>query len=71
MQVAASEWAEGGRDPGELYRGARLTSAMDWMSDHALELNDLEREFLQESRAASEAESDRQRRSNRPVFSTR
>ena len=44
--VAAKEWGQADRDPGELYRGARLTSAVDWMGDHSLELNELEREFL-------------------------
>jgi WD40 repeat protein len=63
--VAAAEWEAAGRDPGELYRGARLAAAMDWTADHAIELNDLERAFLQESREASELAATRQRRANR------
>ena len=63
--VAAKEWGQADRDPGELYRGARLTSAVDWMGDHSLELNELEREFLGESRSAAEEESQRQRTINR------
>jgi len=63
--VATRDWEAAGRDPGELYRGARLGSALDWTADHTLELNELERSFLAESRAASEEEAERQRRTNR------
>ncbi|MFN2417947.1 MAG: AAA family ATPase [Candidatus Limnocylindria bacterium] len=62
---AATEWSASDRDPGELYRGARLTSALDWTAEHNLELNELEREFLASSRVANEREADRQRRANR------
>ncbi|HEX9122041.1 MAG TPA: WD40 repeat domain-containing protein, partial [Actinomycetota bacterium] len=61
----AKEWERSGKEAGDLYRGPRLTSALDWTSDHANELNDLEREFLSESRVASEREAERQRRTNR------
>ena len=62
---AATEWDAAGRDQGELYRGARLAAALDWTADHALELNELEREFVTESREASEQETKRARRTNR------
>jgi DNA-binding SARP family transcriptional activator/WD40 repeat protein len=62
---AAGEWRDSDRDPAELYRGARLASALDWASTHERELNELERDFLEESRAASEREAERQRRTNR------
>ena len=62
---AAAEWQTSDRDPAELYRGSRLASALDWGSSHEPELNELEREFLQESRAASERDAERQRRTNR------
>ena len=62
---AAGEWRDSGRDPAELYRGARLASALDWAPSHDPELNELERAFLDESRAASEREAERQRRTNR------
>src|SRR5262249_11633356 len=39
--------------------------AVEWAEGHAGELNQLEREFLDESRAASERETARQRRANR------
>jgi WD40 repeat protein len=53
LRSAAKAWETGGRDPGELYRGARLTSTLDWASDHDAELNAVERAFLDDSRAAS------------------
>jgi WD40 repeat protein/DNA-binding SARP family transcriptional activator len=62
---AAAEWERSGRDPAELYRGARLASALEWASEHEREPNELERAFLAESRAASEREAERQRRTNR------
>src|SRR4029450_1687159 len=53
---AAREWEHSGRDPGELYRGARLPGALDWATTHDADLNELEREFLEVSRAAAEHE---------------
>ena len=44
---AARDWDAAGRDAGELYRGARLASALDWAAEHGGELNRLEREFLE------------------------
>ena len=52
---AARDWQSAGRDPAELYRGARLASALDWSDRHEQELNGLEREFLAASRAAGRA----------------
>jgi WD40 repeat protein len=54
LRAAASEWDAGGRDRGELYRGARLAAARDWAADHDPELAARERTFLEESAAASE-----------------
>ena len=62
---AATEWDAAGRDQGELYRAARLAAALDWSTDHAFELNELEREFVTESREAAEREAKRARRTNR------
>jgi Protein kinase domain len=64
----ATEWDAAGRDEGELYRGARLAAALDWSTDHAFELNELEREFVTESRDASEKETRRVRRTNRRLL---
>ncbi|MEO8476883.1 MAG: adenylate/guanylate cyclase domain-containing protein [Actinomycetota bacterium] len=65
LTTAAKEWQVGGLDTAELYRGARLASALDWTTEHNLELNELERRFLAESRSVAERESERQRRTNR------
>ena len=48
------EWEHGGRDRGELYRGARLASALEWRAEHEPELNTTEQQFLDASRTASE-----------------
>jgi WD40 repeat protein len=66
---ASQEWRGSGSDPAELYRGARLASALDWAAEHDPELNELEREFLEESRVTSEREAERQRRTNRRLRS--
>ena len=65
LMEAAREWTESGHDPADLYRGARLASAMDWTAQHAVELNEQERAFLDQSRAATQAEIERSRRTNR------
>ena len=46
---AAAEWQALDRDPGALYRGARLAAAREWAADHEERLNDLERAFLTSS----------------------
>jgi DNA-binding SARP family transcriptional activator/WD40 repeat protein len=65
ITLAARDWDTGGRDPGELYRGARLASALDWAAERSGELNRLERDFLEEGRLASEREAERSRAVNR------
>ena len=65
LTQAAKHWEASGRDASEVYRGARLSAALDWASTRGPELNELEREFLAESRQASEREAERQRRTNR------
>ena len=65
LTSAAREWTSRGEDPAELYRGARLSAALDWTTEHTLELNDLEREFINASRAENERELVEQRRRNR------
>jgi WD40 repeat protein/DNA-binding SARP family transcriptional activator len=69
---AAREWDQSGRDPGELYRGARLTAALDWARDHHADLNQLERGFLEAGRAAAEREvADARRRAEREARTSR
>jgi WD40 repeat protein/class 3 adenylate cyclase len=65
LAEAAREWEGAREDPGELYRGARLASTLDWTAEHNLELNELERRFVTESRTAAEHEAQRQVRANR------
>jgi WD40 repeat protein len=63
LTQAAAEWQVGGRDPGELYHGARLAATLEW-AEHAGTahgLSEVEREFLHESRAVSTRASRRSR----------
>jgi WD40 repeat protein/DNA-binding SARP family transcriptional activator len=64
LRAAARDWGAGGRDPGELYRGARLATTLEWIAGHEPEVNELERGFIGESRAALGVEAERQRRVN-------
>lgn len=65
LTQAAKQWETAGRDASEVYRGARLSAALDWTSTRGPDLNQLEQEFLAQSRQASEREAERQRRTNR------
>jgi WD40 repeat protein/class 3 adenylate cyclase len=65
LTQSAKRWEEADRDLAELYRGARLSATLDWAAGRQQELNVLERAFLAESRAESERELARQRRTNR------
>jgi len=49
---AAREWNALSREPGALYRGARLAAAREWALDHHDHLSQLERDFLAVSQAA-------------------
>jgi len=61
LAPAAREWAQSGRPDAELYRGARLASALDWAGGHGGDLNAVEEEFLAASRAAADRELREQR----------
>jgi WD40 repeat protein/DNA-binding SARP family transcriptional activator len=65
LRVAAREWEGRGRDPGELYRGARLAAALEFSSQHRDRLDRLELEFVAASRVEAEREAERQRVQNR------
>ena len=56
LTAASQGWGALQRDPGELYRGARLAEATEWAEAHASELNPLEREFLTASQDAVRAD---------------
>lgn len=62
---AARLWEAGGREPSDLYRGARLGAAVDWAASHAEELNAGERAFLDAGSAAADRERRAQLRANR------
>ncbi len=64
LTEAAQSWQKLNREPGELYRGARLAQALEWAKTNAGEMNPLERDFLnasKEMREREEAERDAQR----------
>ena len=65
ITLAARDWEQAGRDPAELYRGARLAAALDFAAERRDALNALEREFLDEARLVSERETLHARRMNR------
>ena len=65
LRAAAHEWDAGGRDPGDLYRGARLSALLDWQAGHLGELGPVDDEFVAASQAESERELLAQRLRNR------
>lgn len=67
LAQAAASWNNAGRDPGDLYRGTRLAAALEWTGEAgaASRLNQLEREFVEQSRQAFVREAEGQRRANR------
>ena len=65
LTQSAAEWDAAERDPSELYRGARLLGAEEWVADHDDELNETERAFIVASRCAREAERTAERRRER------
>jgi WD40 repeat protein/class 3 adenylate cyclase len=65
LTEATQEWELLDRDPGALYRGARLANALEWAAANADALNEQERAFLDASReqqAHEEAEREEQQR---------
>jgi WD40 repeat protein/class 3 adenylate cyclase/energy-coupling factor transporter ATP-binding protein EcfA2 len=65
LTEAAQEWETLGREPGALYRGARLAAATEWAELHDDELNELEREFLSAGHEAELGEVEATKRRNR------
>jgi DNA-binding SARP family transcriptional activator/WD40 repeat protein len=65
VTATADAWERGGRDPGELLRGARLASTLEWTDSHDAGLNRGELEFLEASQVEAERDARRQRRANR------
>jgi WD40 repeat protein/class 3 adenylate cyclase len=68
LTEAAIEWERLDREPGELYRGARLATAGEWQASRGEALNPLERGFLEASQEqARQREQLRQRRRRRTI----
>ncbi|MGN6167862.1 MAG: nSTAND1 domain-containing NTPase [Solirubrobacteraceae bacterium] len=65
LTAAAGEWEARGRDPGDLYRGARLAAALDWCAQRRDDLDRLERAFLAASQFEADRAARRQRSQNR------
>jgi DNA-binding SARP family transcriptional activator/WD40 repeat protein len=61
LMSSTREWDATGRDPGDLYRGARLTGALEWAAQHSGELSLPERRFLDASRRRVEGNARRLR----------
>ena len=56
LSDAAREWVTLDREPGALYRGARLAAAREWATEHADDLSPLERDFLTASQTTEQRE---------------
>ncbi len=65
IAAAAETWESGGHDPSELYRGARLATALDAVDRYHPVLTDRERDLLDASCAARDAELVQQQRATR------
>jgi len=56
LSSTADAWDGLGRPDSELYRGVRLTRALDWRTTTGATLTSVERDFLEAARAQAEAE---------------
>jgi WD40 repeat protein len=65
VTAAATAWETSGRDDGELYRGGRLEAAQEWLGAHPADPTPTEREFVERSVTARQAQRDKERRENR------
>jgi DNA-binding SARP family transcriptional activator/WD40 repeat protein len=61
LTASAQEWDSRGRESAELYRGPRLTAALDWAAQHDEQLSPSERQFLSGSRRQADREARRLR----------
>jgi DNA-binding SARP family transcriptional activator/WD40 repeat protein len=56
LDQAAATWRASGRQDADLYRGPRLSAAIDWRAEHPADLSPAEEEFLEASARAADAE---------------
>lgn len=68
LTEAALEWDRTGRDNSTLYRGTRLSQAIEWREGREASLNDLERAFLEASVALERHEAEARERLRRRVL---
>ena len=61
LDQAAASWRTSGQQDTDLYRGPRLTAAMDWRAEHPADVSPAEEEFLDASARAADAELERAR----------
>jgi len=72
LTLAAEGWERRKRDPGELYRGARLTQITAWAEAHTNVLSALEETFLEASRRlASQEQVEREAQRQRELEAAR
>ena len=62
LRQAAAGWAGAGRSAADLYRGARLVTALDWAAGHPTAVGPVEREFLHAGERLALATENRRRR---------
>ncbi len=65
LVAAAETWDAMGRPDSELYRGVRLTQALEWRAQTGADLTPTERDFLDSGRRHADHEVRRHRRTNR------
>ncbi|MGN6473907.1 MAG: WD40 repeat domain-containing protein, partial [Mycobacteriales bacterium] len=65
LTESAKTWQAQGQEGSDVYRGARLSAALEWSGQHGSDLNDLERSFLNASREVADDEAEQARRTNR------
>jgi WD40 repeat protein/DNA-binding SARP family transcriptional activator len=70
LRNAAEEWEHRGRDDSDLYGGGRLVAASEWATNRSDELDELERAFLERSRAKVDHEAAEARRRERHQLAT-
>ena len=58
LDRAANAWRASGRQEADLYRGPRLSAALDWRAEHPEDVSPTEHEFLNASAHAADAELD-------------
>ncbi len=56
LSAASAEWARRSRDPADLFRGSKLTGAVDWSCAHTDQVSTLDIEFIEAGRRQESSE---------------